>query len=214
MEISEVRVKLVNNSGDRLKAFCSITLDGDFVIRDLKVIDGSAGPFVAMPSRKLSDRCPQCDYKNHLRARYCNYCGAKLGEHRVPTDREGRGKLHADIAHPINSACRQRIQTRVIQAYEEEVARSKQPGYVPPDYDDALSDYDQLDTDYAPPTGSDSPTSARSGAEDRESSGAEAAPRVPHRSVPDRAESSEPVEPSAPERSDDEDRGSFGEGIL
>jgi stage V sporulation protein G len=214
MEISEVRVKLVNNSGDRLKAFCSITLDGDFVIRDLKVIDGSTGPFVAMPSRKLSDRCPQCGYKNHLRARYCNYCGAKLGEHRVPTDREGRGKLHADIAHPINSACRQRIQARVIQAYEEEVGRSQQPGYVPQDYDDdALSDYDQLDTDYAQPARSGPPSSARSG-DDREPSDTEPAPRAPDRSRPDRAETPEPVAPSAPERSDDEDRGSFGEGIL
>ena len=40
MEISEVRVKLINNKDDRLKAFCSMTIDGQFVIRDIKVIEG------------------------------------------------------------------------------------------------------------------------------------------------------------------------------
>ena len=53
-------------------------------------------------------------------------------------DDEGRAKLYADIAHPINSACREMIQQRVIQAFEEEKARSKLPGYVPSyeDFDD------------------------------------------------------------------------------
>ena len=53
-------------------------------------------------------------------------------------DDDGRAKLYADIAHPINSACREMIQQRVIKAYEEEKARSKLPGYVPlyEDFDD------------------------------------------------------------------------------
>ena len=46
-------------------------------------------------------------------------------------DDDGRAKLYADIAHPINSICREMIQQRVIQAFEEEKARSKLPGYVP-----------------------------------------------------------------------------------
>ena len=144
MEISEVRVKLVGGSSDRLRAFCSVTFDGEFVVRDLKIIDGATGPFVAMPSRKLADRCPKCSGKNHLRARFCNSCGASLREDRVPKDRNGRSKLHADVAHPINSACRERIQARVIEAYEEEVALSKTPGYVPTDLDDdMLGDYEE-----------------------------------------------------------------------
>jgi len=56
VEITEVRIKLMEDPHDRLKAFCSITLDGMFVIRDLKIIQGAKGPFVAMPSRKLTDR--------------------------------------------------------------------------------------------------------------------------------------------------------------
>ena len=56
MEISEVRVKLVSNSKERLRAFCSITIENEFVIRDLKIIDGLNGTFVAMPPRKLPDR--------------------------------------------------------------------------------------------------------------------------------------------------------------
>ena len=54
MEITEVRIKLMEEPGERLKAFCSITFDNCFVVRDLKIIDGSNGPFVAMPSRKLT----------------------------------------------------------------------------------------------------------------------------------------------------------------
>ena len=68
MEITEVRVKLMNDPNDRLLGFCSVTLDGSFVIRDLKIIQGGKGPFVAMPSRRLMDRCPGCHQKNHLRA--------------------------------------------------------------------------------------------------------------------------------------------------
>lgn len=67
MEISEVRVSLVSNKDNRLKAFCSMTLDNEFVIRDIKIIEGIGGAFVAMPSRKMSDHCDKCGGKNHLR---------------------------------------------------------------------------------------------------------------------------------------------------
>ena len=137
MEITEARIKLMPSRSDRLQAFCTITIDNDFVIRDIKIIEGAKGAFVAMPSRKLTDKCPKCGGKNHLRARHCNDCGGKLDENRATKDKRGRAKLHADIAHPINSACRERIQAKIIEAFEEEVARSKEPGYVPaPLYDD------------------------------------------------------------------------------
>ena len=80
MEITEVRIKLMEEPGERLKAFCSITFDNCFVVRDLKIIDGTNGPFVAMPSRKLTSHCPGCGMKNHLRAVYCNQCGKRLEE--------------------------------------------------------------------------------------------------------------------------------------
>ena len=131
MEITEVRVKLMDDSDDRLQAFCSITFDNAFVIRDLKIINGSKGSFVAMPSRKLADRCPRCSSKNHLRARYCNHCGARLGEDRAGPDERGRARLHADIAHPINANCRERFQGRILEEFERERARSLEPGYVP-----------------------------------------------------------------------------------
>lgn len=135
MEISEVRVKMVANQDDRLKAFCSMTLDNEFVIRDIKVIDGTSGLFVAMPSRKMSDHCGKCGGKNHLRARFCSNCGAKLQENRIKPDTHGRMKLHADIAHPINASCRRRIQETIIKAFNEELERSQQPGYQPVDLD-------------------------------------------------------------------------------
>lgn len=136
MEITEVRIKLMEEPGERLQAFCSITFDDCFVVRDLKIIEGTSGPFVAMPSRKLTAHCSTCGCKNHLRAGYCNQCGTRLKEQHAAKDDEGRAKLYADIAHPINSSCREMIQARVIKAYEEEKARSKLPGYVPQNYDD------------------------------------------------------------------------------
>jgi stage V sporulation protein G len=146
VNITEVRVKLVSDNTERLKAFCSITLDEAFVIRDLKVIDGATGPFVAMPSRKLADRCPKCSSKNHLRAHFCGDCGARLKEDRAPRDSQGRVKLHADVAHPINTACREQIQQVVIEAYQKELDASQQPDYEPQEYDEDLgtSDYDDF----------------------------------------------------------------------
>lgn len=136
MEISEVRVKLIDNKDDRLKAFCSVTMDNEFVVRDIKIIEGTNGYFVAMPSRKMSDHCEKCGGKNHLRAKYCNNCGTSLPEDRAKKDIKGRMKLHADIAHPINAGCRQRIQEKVIAAFKEELEKSKQPGYKPLEMDE------------------------------------------------------------------------------
>jgi stage V sporulation protein G len=127
MKISEVRVNLVSNKDDRLKAFCSITIDNEFVVRDIKVIEGGGGFFVAMPSRKMTDHCEKCGGKNHLRAKFCNNCGAKLKENRARKDVKGRMKLHADIAHPINAECRQRIQEKVTAAFKKEMGKSKPP---------------------------------------------------------------------------------------
>ncbi len=130
MEITEVRIKLMDEPGERLKAFCSITFDDCFVVRDLKIIEGTSGPFVAMPSRKLTSHCSKCGMKNHLRANFCNQCGSRLEEGRLIKDADGRAKLYADIAHPINSRCREMIQDHVVSEYYEEVERAKQPGYV------------------------------------------------------------------------------------
>jgi len=130
MDITEVRVKLVDYPAERLLAFCSITIGGGFVVRDLKVIGGPNGPFVAMPSRKVGSHCHACHAKNPLKSSYCNQCGAKLVEGPPPRDAEGRPRLYVDIAHPINAACRELIQNRVVREYEAELVRAREPGYV------------------------------------------------------------------------------------
>jgi stage V sporulation protein G len=144
VEITEVRIKLMEEPGERLKAFCSVTFDDCFVVRDLKIIEGTNGPFVAMPSRKLTSHCPKCGMKNHLRAAHCNHCGSRLEDGRAPKDADGRAKLYADIAHPINSDCREMIQDSVIREFYDEIERAKQPGYV--------SRYDDFDFEYADAT--------------------------------------------------------------
>jgi len=150
VKITEVRIKLMEDSSDRLRGFCSITFDDAFVIRDLKIIEGANGPFVAMPSRKLTGHCASCGCKNHLRASYCNQCGTQLKQPQIERGPDQRAKLYADIAHPINSECREQIQTRVIDEYLNEIEESKRPGYRSK-YDDYFSDagedYDHDDED-------------------------------------------------------------------
>ena len=82
MEITDVRVRKVTKEG-KMKAIVSITLDEEFVVHDIKVIEGEKGLFIAMPSRKAGD-----------------------GEYR-------------DIAHPINSETRERVQKVILDAYEK-----------------------------------------------------------------------------------------------
>ena len=82
MQITDVRVRKVAKEG-KMKAVVSITLDNEFVVHDIKVIEGEKGLFIAMPSRRAGD-----------------------GEYR-------------DIAHPINSDTRERIQNVILKKYEE-----------------------------------------------------------------------------------------------
>ncbi len=192
MEITEVRIKLMEDTDDRLQGFCSITFDDCFVVRDLKIIEGSSGPFVAMPSRKLTAHCPKCGCKNHLRAGFCNQCGLRLKEDLTVKDSDGRTKLYADIAHPINSTCREMIQERVIAEYRAEQERAKQPGYV--------SRYD----DYYECEGEKAPTKMP---ERTHVEPAEVEPRGPHRTPSQQRAARE----SSADRTRNDD---FGAGIF
>ena len=82
MQITDVRVRKVAKEG-KLKAVVSITMDDEFVVHDIKVIEGEKGLVIAMPSKKAID-----------------------GEYR-------------DIAHPINSNTRERIQRTILERYEQ-----------------------------------------------------------------------------------------------
>ena len=115
MKVTEVRIKLTGETDDRLLAFCSVTFDDCFVVRDLKIIDGATGPFVAMPSRKMTAHCPGCRCKNHLRSSYCTQCGMDLRREYAFQPRDNTPRLYADIAHPINAECREMIQKSVIE---------------------------------------------------------------------------------------------------
>ena len=143
VEISEIRIKLLENQRDKLRAFASLTVDRCLVVRDIKIIEGPTGLFVAMPSRKLMDRCPECAGKNHLRARHCNDCGARLASDRGESNQRGRLRLYADVAHPIHQGARDFVQGAVLVAYRSELERSRQEGYVAQSFDDL--DYQQYE---------------------------------------------------------------------
>jgi stage V sporulation protein G len=210
VEITEVRIKLMEEASERLQAFCSITFDNSFVIRDLKIIDGSNGPFVAMPSRKLTAHCPHCGSKNHLRAAHCNQCGGRLSEERLVKDEDGRAKLYADIAHPINSTCREMIQDRVIREFRLELERSKLPGYK-----STYEDYDHdIDAPAPPREQREREVAQRTTSHVQP---AEPQPRSPHRPAaqqPSRHAARHAAAPPAAPPAADTQRDSFGAGIF
>lgn len=120
MEITEVRVYPRNKDAEKVKAYVTITFDNCFVVRDLKILDGKNGLFVAMPSRKLRVSCPKCGYKNRLRSKFCNSCGNNI-EGVALIKEVDRKDEHKDVAHPITSEMRNYLQDVVLKAYHQKI---------------------------------------------------------------------------------------------
>ena len=121
MEITESRVFLKDSPDKKLKAYVTVTFDNAFVVRNIKVIEGTNGLFIAMPSRKIKQPCPKCGFKNELRSKYCNQCAAGLPAVSQLPGQEASAQLeHKDIAHPITQSFREYLQKRVLEAYEQE----------------------------------------------------------------------------------------------
>lgn len=137
MKITEVRIFQKEDDDKKLRAFATVTFDNCFVIRDIKIIEGSKGYFVAMPSRRVKEPCPRCRHRNMIHSRYCNQCGAHLETSEWQKSRaekasevddtfqaRTRQSEHRDIAHPITADFREVIQNAVLEAYEKEKSRS------------------------------------------------------------------------------------------
>ena len=128
MEITEVRIFPKEGLNSKLKAYATITIENVFVVRNIKVIEGKTGLFVAMPSRKMKESCPKCGHKNEVRSKFCNECGANIPPRHIEAatpeaEHDARQSEHKDIAHPITVQCREQIQKKVLEAYETEKGR-------------------------------------------------------------------------------------------
>ena len=133
MEITEVRIILKDSQDKKLKAYATVTFDNVFVVRDIKVIEGGAGLFIAMPSRKVKHACPKCAFKNELRSKYCNQCAGLLpveaNLQRVEEIPSSQAE-HRDIAHPITQSFREHLQNKVLEVYAQEKAKVHS-GHIP-----------------------------------------------------------------------------------
>jgi stage V sporulation protein G len=128
MEITEIRIIKKDDPTKKLKAFVNVTFDGCFVVRDMKVVEGGKGLFVAMPSRRAKIGCPKCHYKGNLYGgRFCSYCGASLPPHKEEV-RDGKFSDHKDIAHPITLEFREKLQKAILDAYEKELKAERSSG--------------------------------------------------------------------------------------
>jgi len=126
VEITEIRIILKDSQDKKLKAYATVTFDNVFVVRDIKVIEGGAGLFIAMPSRKVKHACPKCAFKNELRSKYCNQCAAPLPvEANLQRAEEAPGSQseHRDIAHPITQTFREYLQKKILEVYAQEKAK-------------------------------------------------------------------------------------------
>lgn len=124
MKVTEVRIFPREGSDKKLRAFATITFDDCFVVRDIKIIEGNKGYFVAMPSRRVKELCSHCGHRNVIRSHYCNQCGGSLPAPPPETLRGTDPHLfqaeHKDVAHPITAECREYIQRTVLEAYQKE----------------------------------------------------------------------------------------------
>ncbi len=122
-----MRVFLKDSPDKKLKAYATVTFDNAFVVRNIKVIEGGGGLFIAMPSRKLKSACPKCGFRNEVKSKYCNQCAAQLPAVSRPIsqdhDASGSQSEHRDIAHPITQTFREYLQKKVLEGYESEKAR-------------------------------------------------------------------------------------------
>lgn len=127
MEVTDVQVKIVPRANNKLKAFCTVTFDNCFVIKDVRIIQGQNGMIVAMPAKKLTFRCNNCGFKNPLGARFCCDCGRRVrGDLSRRNPQTGRPIMQVDVAHPINPETRGMIEKKVIEAYEREFNKYKE----------------------------------------------------------------------------------------
>jgi len=121
MEITEIRVFLKEGHDKKLKAYTTVTFDNVFVVRNIKVIQGANGLFIAMPSRKLKSPCPKCHFTNEVGSKFCNQCASALA---APPEsdtaiRDAKTE-HRDIAHPVTQEFREYLQSRILKTYKEE----------------------------------------------------------------------------------------------
>lgn len=128
MEITEVRVFLKEGQDKKLKAYSTVTLDNEFVVRNIKVIQGASSLFIAMPSRKMKHLCQVCHSKNEAGSKFCNQCGASISPGVQATGYSDAKTEHRDIAHPITQKFREYLQNKILEAYEREVAAAGQTG--------------------------------------------------------------------------------------
>ena len=124
MEITEVRMFLKDSPDKKLKAYATVTFDNVFVVRNIKVIEGTSGAFIAMPTRRIKQPCPKCGFRNEMRSKFCNQCGGQLPLAPRPISgnqpQSSSSVEHKDIAHPITQSFREYLQKRVLEAYNKE----------------------------------------------------------------------------------------------
>src|SRR5690242_12473576 len=126
MEISEVRVFPKEGQDKKLKAYATVTFDNCFVVRNIKVIQGANGLFIAMPSRKMKNPCTKCGFKNEVGSKFCNQCGAPIKSENIgvvqldPADADAKAE-HRDIAHPITQQFREYLQNRILDTYKKDM---------------------------------------------------------------------------------------------
>ncbi len=118
MQITEIKIQLKDEKEKRLRAYAVVTFDDVFVVRNIKIIEGRQGLFIAMPSRRVRVRCPKCGARNDVTNKYCGQCATPMPPQPEKTPEQIQAE-HKDLAHPIKQDFREYMQKEILAAYEK-----------------------------------------------------------------------------------------------
>ena len=124
MNVTAVNVHLENHS--TLRAYCEVELDGEFVLKQVKIVEKNGRFIVGMPSKQRSTPCTGCHTPSSILYEFCPACGKSQGpqEPRIEQIRKHSNiaagdivSFYSDLFHPINAECRGKIERAVLAAY-------------------------------------------------------------------------------------------------
>jgi len=130
VNITAVRVHLENRGA--LRAYCELEFDGEFVAKQVKIIEKDGRLIVGMPSKKRTTPCvdPYCDMPCPITDEFCSVCGVSQGPQGPRIDQMRRHfhmdptefvSFYSDLFHPINPECRAKLERAVLEAYRRKL---------------------------------------------------------------------------------------------
>lgn len=111
---------------DKVLAYAKVTFNGVLMIHDFKILQKPDGELkVDMPSRRETDNCPSCGFRNGRYYRYCNDCGRKITQNVDVTDPQQRERVYSNVAHAVTNEFRLYLIDTILEAWEKQESEAQ-----------------------------------------------------------------------------------------